>query len=76
MYKISKNIIGNAEHMNVGRIDIMQWTDKQDFVDDVVASDVNTLAAGIIANENAIVALSATIGTINDTLDTIRTEGI
>lgn len=62
--------------MNVGRIDIMQWTDKQDFVDDVVASDVNTLAAGIIANENAIVALSATIGTINDTLDTIRTEGI
>lgn len=62
--------------MNVGRIDIMQWTDKQDFVDDVAASDVNTLAAGIIANENAIAALSATIGTINDTLDTIRTEGI
>lgn len=62
--------------MNVGRIDIMQWTDKQDFVDDVMALDVNTLAAGIIANENAIAALSATIGTINDTLDTIRTEGI
>lgn len=54
----------------------MQWTDKQDLEDDVMAVDVNTLAAGIIANENAIAVLSATIGTINDTLNTVRTEGV